>query len=180
MAHEPAGGERVPLWRDAAGLVPAAVRAAERADAEALAQVHLARERRGARVVPVRVVGGELLVRSRLDDVDPRRELDLFFVVVVVVVGVGLERGKKEAKEREKGESARREREKKKREAAAAAARAKKRRKISSSSVISTDGERGDSFSHVQIADHVVTDRTRKSKKRIEEHKSCASPGREN
>ena len=44
-----------------------------------LAHVHLARQRRGAGVVPVRVVGGELLVRSRLDDVDPGRELDLLW-----------------------------------------------------------------------------------------------------
>lgn len=80
MADQAAGGERVPLRGAPARLVAPTVRAAERADAEALAKVDLARERGGAGVVPVGVVGGELLVRARLDDVDPRGELDLFVV----------------------------------------------------------------------------------------------------
>lgn len=66
------------LGLDAAGLVAAAELDAQLADAEALADVDLAGDGRGADVVPVAVEGRQLLEARRLDDVDPVGDLELW------------------------------------------------------------------------------------------------------
>ena len=72
-------------------LVGASVPLPELADAESRAEVDASRDGRGADVVPVVAVGGELLGHGGLDEVGPDGELEL--VGVLEVLGVGGDEG---------------------------------------------------------------------------------------
>ncbi|GIM02379.1 hypothetical protein Vretimale_7254, partial [Volvox reticuliferus] len=88
VAHNAARSLRVVLRLGATNLVAAAILNAEQANTHVLAEVQLAGNRRSAHVVPVGVIGGQLLERARLHNIYPTGQLNL--IIRLQMLGVVL------------------------------------------------------------------------------------------